>query len=502
MTTPTPAPNNRVLDGPDPAPDNNANASSLGLLAQSLAQAVRGNGQPWPAGNAANMATLAQVASSPPIVSVTSERLTPTGDQTGQQDEARLLTGLGNTGRDKLLEIGPGNFYYRKPLPVSIPGITFRGSGQGSTILNLIASFSDPDGTRPGSLSWPALLQIGTGLGANANLCQVSDLGINSLMTYGGPVAANLINNWGCGTLTLSNLRFQNANGLAYQAHAAAVGSRQIVRGQYHDLTVDNCAGGFHLRGQPLGSPRLTVNSQASNWTFVGGNLGVPTGPAAYLDSVFFENGFDFVGVNINPVIGSDGRCSTHLKDFGVCWLTNLNAGGSSTLGLWMEGSSQASIAKASYFYYEQGGLIEGNSSARLEDCWFENSKTSGLKVTSTATNGQVVLEGCQFGYAGNGGNGRHAGHPTDAVYDLDWSGTVQGRVSNTTFGSGIRAQGIGNGVQRSVNLPPSNRVAFWLAKFNGSPGGATPSNWFTNPPHIALVDTPAGAVWHAGRPA
>lgn len=418
--------------------------------------------------------------------------LPPSGDTTGAADQVAIAAAVAAGAR---ITLASGTFYLKQPVPVGVAGVTIAGQGQGNTTISLVSSFSDPGSVTPGGFLAPAAFQVGTGAGANANNCTITGMSITYAGTYGGTTAVTAVNNYGCQALTVQNVYFGQLNGYAIEAFSAAVGSKQITRGLLTGLTIDGCAGGIHLDGDTK-----TVNSNASNINWTGSTRGTTTGPAANLDALLLSNGSDFEGSNFNPGTDQGTGAAIHLNNFTFCFLDTVDGGGTATsgnTGLFLQNASNAAVSNGAFYLYNTGGIIQDTSTASLRGVNFQRNNTHGLTVSSTATTAPVTLDGCQFGYASSAENGQS--NPSGpAVYDLNWTGTVKGRVSSCVFGSQIQSINVTPGVQQSVNITAAQQVTFDLVKFNGS--GSNSGNWFTNMPAMVRVDngttftTPAGA--------
>jgi hypothetical protein len=98
------------------------------------------------------------------------------------------------------------------------------------------------------------------------------------------------------------------------------------------------------------------------------------------------------------------------------------------------------------------------------------NNQTHNVSVTSTGFG--IYLDECTISQGGQSASGTN--------YDVNWTGSAEGFITDCRFGSPIVATGSA-GVQQTINVAAGQNLRVLGANFTGS--GSSSSNWFTNLP-------------------
>jgi hypothetical protein len=357
------------------------------------------------------------------------------------------------------------------PLTLTTPATVLTGAGAENTKLLIGSSFS---GT--------AAIEI---TGYN---CQVRNLSVSgaSSTTTSNP-ACNAIEITGVRRNKIENCQFWYVNGWAIEVAAtSASGSSNPLGTQISHLYGNSCAGGIHFLGNT--AQGFAMNSQVTDVQFYGG--GVTSGASANLDTIRIEDSWDVLVENAIAWTSNGTGSSVHIKgDCAAAFVTNLDAlGPHAGPCVLIEDGPNGSPQNVQI----QGGVIQQGSpglqitggayQVHIATSRLINNQTHGITVASTGK--PVHIYDCLFNLNGAGASGTN--------YDINWSGTAQGKILGCWLGSNIVTSGSA-GVQESINIGTVGQaVLVDAAAFQGS--GSSSSNWFTNLP-AGVIEASSGVV-------
>lgn len=385
-------------------------------------------------------------------------------------DASAIATSIGLLTAGGVLYFPPGNYLINSgsSLAISQP-VTILGAGPGASSIRIGSGF--------------AQAQLFNVTSDNVTFDSITIRG-DSTTTTSNPVADGVLAT-AVQFLKVLNTTFQWINGYALKAFASAANT--IHGGQVDNVKVQSCAGGIYLKGDNA-SGNVAVNWQISDY-FSRFN-GVASGGSANLDGIRIEDAWDVTMSNVITWMStSSGGTGTALRVIGNCaatFITNLDA-----LGPTATGTANVSIENNANGSPQNvqitGGVIQqgivginiagASTQVRVASVRFINNSTHGAVVSTTGP--AVYFDGCFWSTSGAGATGTN--------YDLNWSGTSTGFVTNCRFASPIVA--VNNaGVQFSVNVTAAQNVRFFNADFQGT--GAAQANWFTNLPKAAHTVT------------
>jgi hypothetical protein len=327
---------------------------------------------------------------------------------------------------------------------------------------------------------------IGSGFAASAAVavsaynCQVADLSISgvSTTTTSNP-AAGAITITGVRRAKVSRVSFFNINGWCVQAAATNASSTSNPLGtQLTGLYGSSCAGGIRILGNSVQG--YAVNSFISDCHFQSG--GVTTGASANLDGVRIEDAWDVLVTNVLAWTSVGTGSSLHIVgNCAASFIANFdglgpNGGPCVLIEDGTNGSPQN--VQVSGGVIQQGSvgvLISGAAKqVHLNTSRIINNQGHGVSVTGTSTT--IFLSELFFSLNGAAATGSN--------YDVNWSGTATGFITNCRLATAIVATGTA-GVQQSINVAAGQSVRVINAAFLGT--GAATANWFTNTPSGVL---------------
>jgi hypothetical protein len=349
-------------------------------------------------------------------------------------------------------------------LTLATAGTVLRGAGAEATKLIIGGSFTGP-----------------SAISITAYNCQVADLSIvgASTTTTSNP-AANAITITGVRRARITRVNFFNVNGWCVQAAATSASGTSNPKGtQLTGLYGSGCAGGIRFLGHT--AQGYAVNSLISNCHFEQG--GVTTGASANLDGVRIEDAWDVLAENVIAWTSVGTGSSLHIVgNCAASFVSNLDALGPTTGPCVLiedgpNGSPQNVQVTGGVIQQGSPGIrISGGAKQiHLNTSRIINNQTHGVEVTGTSTT--LYLDQLFFSSSGQAATGTN--------YDINWSGTAVGFVTNCRFASAIVATG-NAGVQQTINVASAGQnVRVINASFQGAGGAST--NWFTNTPNGVL---------------
>ncbi|MER6382100.1 glycosyl hydrolase family 28-related protein [Streptomyces sp. NPDC001118] len=332
-------------------------------------------------------------------------------------------------------------------------------------------------------------LVIGSGftgsslLSITAYNCQVSDLSISgaSSTTTNNP-ACNAITVTGARRTKVARCTFFNVNGWAVKAVASTSSTGNPDGTQISNLVVRSCAGGIHFLGNT--AQGYAVNSFISDVQILQG--GVSSGASANLDNIRIEDSWDVLIDNVMTWMSDGtGSCLHVAGNCAATFVMNLDTlgpnGTPNAPSVLIEDGANGSPQNVQI----TGGVIQQGSvgvkvsgaasQVRINTSRIINNRTHGIQVDGTSST--IYLNDLFFSLNGAGASGTN--------YDLNWSGSAVGFVSNCRFATPIVATGTA-GVQQSINVATTGQnVRVINASFQGT--GQNSTNWYTNKPSAVL---------------
>lgn len=390
---------------------------------------------------------------------------------------ANLLAAVPLTGTQ--ISIPPGVYYVNSGtgLNISEPGTTLLGSGRENTKFVIGPAFAGA--------------QLFNITGHSSAIRDISISGWSST-TVNNPVC-NAIEITGTRRTQLNHINFWNINGWAIEAMATSLSSTSNPLGtQIFEVAGNNCAGGIHFQGNSVSS--WAMNSQITDVQFYGG--GVTTGTSANLDGIRITDSWDVL-VN-HPIIWmthGGGSCIHIVGTSAATFITKADLlGPSSGTGpcVLIEDSTNGSpqntqidggvIQQGSPGLLITGGATQVHIRSRLI-----NNITHGITVAGTGNT--IHFFNCFYSGNGAGGSGTN--------YDINWSGTATGRVTNNTLSTALTTSGT-PGVQYSVNVATAGQAITFENLILRGTGTAT-TNRMTNVPAGWLDTSNGGYTFNTG---
>lgn len=320
-----------------------------------------------------------------------------------------------------------------------------------------------------------------TAVSITAYNCSIIDMwfeGADSTPTA-NPVA-DAIQVIGVRRARINRCTFFYINGWAIQLQSTADSSTSNPRGsQISQIYVSECAGGVRFLGDAAQNFQMNCSLTDMQAAFTG----VASGGSANLDVIMIEDAWDVLIENAIAWMGDGTGSSLHIKgDVAASFITNFDGLGSEAGPCVLIESDAGGFPQNIQI---TGGVIQQGTIGmrvtgtarhiRLMTSRIINNQTHGISIESTEN--PVYLANLLFSLNGQGATGNN--------YDINWSGTAEGAVSNCYFASPIVSTGVA-GVQQTINIASGEEVAFHSVKFAGT--GAATTNWFTNLPDAVMV--------------
>lgn len=385
-------------------------------------------------------------------------------DDTSQIQAA--INALGSAGG--VVYFPPGDYLLNgsSPLNLTTP-VVLQGAGRGSTKIRIGGSFT----------------------GSSAITISAEDCLIQSLLLRGD--SSTTTSNPACHGVTATGAQefrvfdaaFQWVNGYAIRALGTAANTLHGT--QMDNVKIQSCAGAIHLKSD---SAATAANVELSN--IFTRFLGVNSGPNANLDGIRIEDSWDILAKNIitwmQGTLGGTGAALRVVGDCAAIFIQNLDALGpqTGTANVIVETGTNGSPQNVQI----QGGVIQqgliglliagASNQVRVRNIRILNNQTHNVSVTSTGFG--IYIDECLISQAGQAAAGSN--------YDINWSGSAEGFITDCRFGSSIVAIGVA-GAQGIINIASGTVVRVINANFTGT--GSTSTNWYPgiNPQFASRVD-------------
>lgn len=367
------------------------------------------------------------------------------------------VNALGSQGG--VVYLPPGNYLLNSnPVNLGAP-VTIQGAGHGATSIRIGSGFTG-----------------GSAITVSSDDCMLAGLQLrgNSSTTTSNP-ACHGVTATGVLEFRVFNCTFQYINGYALRLFGTSTNT--LHGGQLSTVKIQSCAGAIHIKSDPA---NLAANVEMNN-VFTR-YLGVNSGSNANLDGIRIEDSWDVLCQNVfawmNATTGGTGAAFRVTGNCAAIFVQNLDALGpqTGTANVIVESGSNGDPQNVQIQggVIQQGGiglLISGASNqVRVRNVRILNNQTHNVSVTSTGFG--IYLDECLISQGGQSASGTN--------YDVNWTGSAEGFITDCRFGSPIVATGSA-GVQQTINVAAGQSLRVLGANFTGS--GSSSSNWFTNLP-------------------
>lgn len=367
------------------------------------------------------------------------------------------VNALGSQGG--VVYLPPGNYLLNSnPVNLGAP-VTIQGAGHGATSIRIGSGFTG-----------------GSAFTVSSDDCMLAGLQLrgNSSTTTSNP-ACHGVTATGVLEFRVFNCTFQYINGYALRLFGTSTNT--LHGGQLSTVKIQSCAGAIHIKSDPA---NLAANVEMNN-VFTR-YLGVNSGSNANLDGIRIEDSWDVLCQNVfawmNATTGGTGAAFRVTGNCAAIFVQNLDALGpqTGTANVIVESGSNGDPQNVQIQggVIQQGGiglLISGASNqVRVRNVRILNNQTHNVSVTSTGFG--IYLDECTISQGGQSASGTN--------YDVNWTGSAEGFITDCRFGSPIVATGSA-GVQQTINVAAGQSLRVLGANFTGS--GSSSSNWFTNLP-------------------
>lgn len=384
-------------------------------------------------------------------------------DPTGATDStAAIQAAITAASSGGIVYLPPGTYLLNGSagLSVTTAGTRIVGAGPKSAVLQIGASFTGSQAVE-----------------LNAEACAVENLTIagTSSATTSNP-AADAIYLAGQRFCRVSTVEFEYINGWCVESIATASSAGY---GTMLDRlsTYKNCAGGIHVKsvtGVGWGAQHFLSNINLQQ-------VGVGSGTFANLDAVMLEDCWDITAAVVNASVSDastgsamhiKGKCATiYLADMDL----GCNPNGSGTNSVWLieDGTNGSPVDVQVVNGVGQQGTIGLRVTGGANDLRFTNFRawnnyTHGVSIEGTGAN----IDFAKL-YAGQNGQGASGSN-----YDLQWTSTASGLLSDVTLASPVVSTGTA-GVQAPANLSSGNLIR--AINWSGNGTGTTSSNMFVS---------------------
>lgn len=286
-----------------------------------------------------------------------------------------------------------------------------------------------------------------------ANDCAVREIsfdGANQSSTTSNP-AAHAVTVTGAQNFRVSNAAFTRING--YCIRAIGTATQTLHGGMVHNIKMQSCAGGIFIQSDPTNT---AANFMLSN--IFSRFMSVASGPNANLDCIHIEDSWDVLGENIiawmQATLGGNGAAFRVKGNCAATFIQNLDAlgpqNGAANVVIESGTNGDPQNVQISGGVIQQGGtglIISGASNQiRVRNMRILNNQTHNIVVSTngSGSTGGIYIDQCAISQGGQGATGTN--------YDINWTGTAEGFITDCRFGSPIVSTGTA-GVQGVVNI-------------------------------------------------
>jgi hypothetical protein len=283
----------------------------------------------------------------------------------------------------------------------------------------------------------------------NGAVKDISIDGANQSSTTANPVA-HAVTVTGAGAFKVLNSTFTRING--YCVRAIGTATNTLHGGLIHDVKMQSSAGGVFIQSD---STNTAANFMISN--LFTRFMGVASGGSANLDCIHIEDSWDVLLQNcftwMQATLGGTGAALRVKGNCAATFIQNLDALGPQTgtnvvIESGVNGDPQnVQIAGG---VIQQGGvglsITGGANQIRVRNMRILNNQTHNIVVSSNGSGGTggIYFDECAISQGGAGATGTN--------YDINWTGTAEGFITDCRFGSPIVTVGTA-GVQGVVNI-------------------------------------------------
>lgn len=363
-----------------------------------------------------------------------------------------------------IVYLPPGDYLLNGSAPISLTTpVTLQGAGHGATRIRIGGSFTGSSAIVIGS-----------------DGCMIQGLQIrgNSSTTTSNP-ACHGVTATGSQDFRIFDATFQWINGYAIRAFGS---STTTLHGtQINTVKIQSCSGAIHIKSD---STATAANVELSN--IFTRYLGVNSGTNANLDGIRIEDSWDVLCQNIiswmQATAGGTGTAFRIVGDCAAIFVQNLDALGPQTgvANVVIEAGTNGSPQNVQI----QGGVIQQGligllisgaaNQIRVRNVRILNNQTHNISVASTGFG--IYFDECLISQAGQGAAGTN--------YDINWTGSAEGFVTDCRFGSSVVAIGAA-GVQGVINIASGTVVRVINANFAGT-GSAFANLYPTTQPQFS----------------
>lgn len=274
--------------------------------------------------------------------------------------------------------------------------------------------------------------------------------GANQASTTSNP-AAHAVTVTGAQNFRVANATFTRING--YCIRAIGTASQTLHGGMIHNIKMQSCSGGIFIQSDPTNTAANFMLSDIFSRF-----MSVASGPNANLDCIHIEDSWDVLGENIiawmQATAGGTGAAFRIKGNCAATFIQNLDAlgpqNGAANVVIESGTNGDPQNVQISGGVIQQGGTglsITGSSNQiRVRNMRILNNQTHNVVVSTNGSGatGGIYIDQCTISQGGQGATGTN--------YDINWTGTAEGFITDCRFGSPIVSTGTA-GVQGVVNI-------------------------------------------------
>jgi hypothetical protein len=251
------------------------------------------------------------------------------------------------------------------------------------------------------------------------------------------------------------------------------------------NTTIEACAGGVWVRTTNGGS---ISGVWPANFQIIGlftRFLGLNAGTNANLDGIRIEDSGDVLLENtfawMNAGTGGTGAALRISGNCAAIFIQNLDGLGPQTgianVQIESNGNGDPQNVQITGGVIQQGNVglnIDGGSNQiRVRNMRILNNQTHGAVVNTVGSGSGpttgIYIDQCTFSANGAVGTGTN--------YEINWTGSADGFITDCRFGSSVVTSGSGAGVQGVVNISTSTKVR--VENFDSRGANSSATNWF-----------------------